>query len=440
MSTEVIYLGLLFLCIVFSAFFSASETAFMSLEQFRVESMLENKVKGALRVSWIKERPEKFLSTILFGNNLVNTAAAALGTTLAVSVWGESRGVAMATAGVTVVLLIFAEVVPKTFSSTHRERVAVSLARPVQLFAFLFAPVVAVLSWIARGFTRLLGGKPLHSAIVRPEDIQSMINVGHKAGTVDKSEAELLSNVFDFGDRPVSEVIVPRLEVISVSKSATLAEFLSIYADHPMSRFPVYEENMDNVVGVISLKDVVMAIARETVTRESPISDLVRPTYFVPETKSISDLFHEMRDKNYRMSVVIDEYGGTAGIVTLSGLMEEIVGPVGDELSAAEKDYEHINEYTFQVDGGMRVEELNSELGVEIPEGDYETIAGFILHKLGRFPKQGQQIKFGNLKIVVTKMKGMKIEEVLIAKEKTPVVKMNGEQESSGNSGKKAPK
>ena len=440
MSTEVIYLGLLFVCIAFSAFFSASETAFMSLEQFRVESMLENKVKGASRVSWIKARPEKFLSTILFGNNLVNTAAAALGTTLAVSVWGESRGVAIATAGVTVMLLIFAEVVPKTFSSTHRERVSILLSRPVQLFAVLFAPVVAVLSWIARGFTRLLGGKPLHSAIVRPEDIQSMINVGHRAGTVDKTEAQLLSNVFDFGDRPVSEVVVPRPEVISVPKGATLAEFLAVYAENPMSRSPVYEENMDNVVGVISLKDVVMAIARETVNRESPIADLVRPTYFVPETKSISDLFHEMRDKNYRMSVVIDEYGGTSGIVTLSGLMEEIVGPVGDELSAAEKEYEPINEYTFQVDGGMRIDELKSELGIEIPEGDYETIAGFILHKMGRFPKQGQHIKHEGLKIVVTKMKGMKIEEVLIAKEKAPAAKNNGRQPPADGASRKTPK
>jgi putative hemolysin len=185
-----------------------------------------------------------------------------------------------------------------------------------------------------------------------------------------------------------------------------------------MSRFPVYEENMDNVVGILSIKDVLMALGKGTITSDSPIDELIRPAYFAPETKRISELFTEMRDKNYRMSIIVDEYGGTAGIVSLSRLMEEIVGPVGDELAAAEKEYETINEYTFQVDGSMRIEEANQELGLELPEGDYETVAGFVLHLLGRIPKQGQQLKYKDLKIVITKMKGLKIEEILLTKGK----------------------
>ena len=417
MSLEAVYLLILVICLFFSAFFSSAETAFISLEGFRVQHMVETKVKGAGRVARMLQRPERFLSTILLGNNLVNTAAAALGTVLAVSVW-EEQGVLIATFGMAFIILIFAETVPKTLATRHAEKVAILFVRPVEVISLIFSPIVVVVQWLASGMTRLVGGKPIPRSLVSDEEIRTMITLGHKEGSVEKSEAELLHAVFDFGDRPVSEVLVPRLEIVGVEKGTTLSEFLALYSKSPISRYPVYEENMDNVVGILSTKDVLMALARGTINKESPIDDLIRPAYFTPETKRISELFTEMRDKNFRMSVVVDEYGGTAGIVSISGLMEEIVGPVGDELAAAEKDYEPINEYTFQVDGGMRIEEANEEMVLELPEGDYETVAGFILHLLGYIPKQGKQLRYKGLKIVITKMKGKKIEEILLTKEK----------------------
>ena len=162
-----------------------------------------------------------------------------------------------------------------------------------------------------------------------------------------------------------------------------------------------------------------MALAKGTMNSESAIDDLIRPTYFAPETKRINELFTEMRDKNYRMAVIVDEYGGTAGVVSLSRLVEEIVGPVGDEFAEAEKEYEAINEYTFQIDGGMRIEEANEEMELELPEGDYETVAGFVLHLLGRIPRQGEQLRYKGLKLVITKMRGVKIEEILLTKERS---------------------
>jgi putative hemolysin len=314
--------------------------------------------------------------------------------------------------------LIFAETVPKTFANRHAEKLALLFVRPVEIISWIFSPVVAILSWLASGVTKLIGGKPVSKSLVSDEEIRTMITVGHKEGTVEEAEAELLNAVFEFGDSPVSEVLVPRPEVVGIEKGKKLVEFLALYAESPMSRFPVYEENMDNVTGVISIKDVLMALAKGTATGDSPIDELIRPAYFTPETKRISDLFAEMKDKNYRMAIVVDEYGGTAGIVSLSRLMEEIVGPVGDEFAAAEKEYEPIDEYTFQVDGGMRIEDANEELGLELPEGDYETVAGLVLHLLGRIPKQGKQLKYHGLKMVVTKMKGHKIEEILMTKEK----------------------
>jgi len=430
-ATVYLYLSILIGCIIVYTFFNIAETALISLERYRLQTLVDEKVKGAQCVANLLERPERLLSTLLTGQNLMSTAAVSLGTVLAVSFWGEGRGVVWATVILTITLLIFSEATPKTIAVHYREQLSLAVGRPVKYLSWLFAPIVTVLGWVVNIFFRILGSKHQPVASVRPEDIESMIAAGHRAGTVEKTEAQLLSNVFDFGDRPVKEVIVPRPEVISVPKEATLADVLATYAQNPVSRFPVYEENMDNVVGILSIKDILMSVAKDGLSPEMPIDDLIRPAYFAPDNKRVSDLFQEMRDKNFRMSVIVDEYGGTAGVVSLSRLMEEVVGAVGDEFSAAEKEFESINENTFQVDGGMHISEVNDELHLALPDGDYETIAGFILQLLGRFPKRGQQIKYNNLKMIVTKMKGLKIEEVLITKEKNVPLLNKKENESS---------
>ncbi len=417
MSTETLYLVLIIVFLLLSVFFSSSEAAFISLQRIRVKHMVNTDVKGADRVARLIKRPERLLSTILLGNNLVGIAAAALATVLAVSIWGE-RGIIIATVGVTIVFLIFGEATPKIIATHHAERLSLLFARPIEVISWLFTPFVIVLSWIASRFSKLVGGTPVPMSLVSEEEIRTMISVGHKEGTVETEEAEMLHNVFDFGNRPVREVMVPRPEVICIEQGSRVADFLGLYAESPLSRFPVYQENMDNVVGILSVKDMLMALAKGTINDQSVIDELVRPAYFAPETKQISELFAEMRDKNYRMCVVVDEFGGTAGIVSLSRLVEEIVGPVGDELAAAEKEYEVIDEYTFQIDGSMRIEEVNEEMELRLPDGDYETVAGFVLDLLGHIPKQGEQLRYKGLKLVITKMRGVKIEEILLTKEK----------------------
>jgi putative hemolysin len=418
-STIELYLVLFILCLLLSAFFSSAETAFISLQRIRMRHLVENNVRGARRVARMIERPEKLLSTILLGNNFVNVAAAALGTAIAIELWGE-RGILFAAIGVTVLLLVFAETTPKTLATRHAERLSLLFARPIELIAWLFTPFVIVLSWIASGVARLIGGEPVARSLASEEEIRTMISVGHKEGTVEEAEAEMLHKVFEFGDRPVREVMIPRLDVISIEQGSRLSDFLTLYAEFPLSRFPVYQENMDNVVGILSVKDVLMAQAKGTVTARSLIDEMVRPAYFAPETKRINELFGEMRDNNFRMCVVVDEFGGTAGIVSLSRLVEEIVGPVGDELSQIEKEYEVINEYTFQIDGSMRIEEVNEEMELELPEGDYETVAGFVLHLLGHIPRTNEQLKYKDMKLVITEMKGLKIEKILLTREKRP--------------------
>ena len=415
---ETVYLVIFIVCLLLSAFFSGAETAFTALQRIRVEHLVSTKVPGAARIARMMRHPEKLLSAILTGNNLVNTAAAVLATVLAVSLWGE-QGILIATIGVTIILLIFCETTPKIIAAHNAERTAIRLARPVEVAQVVFTPAVLALSSIASRLSKMAGGEPVFRSLVSEEEIRTMISVGHKEGTVEEAEAEMLHNVFDFGARPVREVMVPRPEVVAIEKGSTVADFLALYAESPLSRFPVYEENMDNVVGILSIKDVLMALAKGTIDNQSVIDDLIRPSYFTPETKRINELFAEMRDNNYRMAVIVDEYGGTAGVVSLSRLVEEIVGQVGDELASVEKEYEAINEYTFQIDGSMRIEEANEEMELELPEGeDYETVAGFILNLLGHIPRRGEQLKYKGLKIVITKMRGLKIEEVLLTKEK----------------------
>lgn len=415
---DTLYVVLFVICLFLSAFFSSSETAFISLQKVRVQHLIDKKTRGARLISRMIDKPEKLLSTILLGNNFVNTAAAALATALAIKFWPE-HGVLISTIVVTVILLIFCETTPKTIATRHAERLSLTFAGPIRTLAWLLTPFVVALSWIANGFSKMLGGAPASKSLASEEEIRTMISMGHKEGTVEEEEAEMLHKVFEFGNRPVLEVMVPRTEVIWVTKGTKVSDFLKLYAENPLSRFPVYEENVDNIVGILAVKDILMAQAKGQLNDKSTIDDLIRPTYFAPETKRVSELFAEMRDKNFRMTVVIDEFGGTAGIVSLSGLMEEIVGPVGDELAAIEKDYETINEYTFEVDGGMRVEEANEEMSLSIPEGDdYETVAGFVLDLLGHIPKQGEQLKYKNFKIVITEMRGMKIEKIRLIKEK----------------------
>jgi putative hemolysin len=415
---ELLYLILLIVCVALTAFFCSSETAFLSLQKVRLEHMASTGVKGARNVSRMIEHPEKLLAVVLLGINLANTAAAALGTMLAVSIWGE-EGIIYATIGITFIILIFAETTPKTFAAQHAERMAILYARPLGLVAWLLTPFVAALSWISSGLARTMGGAPVPRSLASAEDIRTMISVGRKEGTVEAHEAKLLHKVFEFGDRPVREVMVPRLEVVAIEQGSKLSDLLSLYAQKPMSRFPVSKENMENIVGILSMKDVLMALARGTISDESIIDDLIRPAYFAPESKHIDELFAEMRDENYRMCVVVDEYGGTAGVVSLTRLVEEIVGEVGDELAGVEKDFEIINEYTFQIDGSMRIDEANEEMELELPEGeDYETVAGFILSLLGHIPRQNEQLRYRGMKIVITEMRGLKIEKILLTKEK----------------------
>ncbi|MBI4295093.1 MAG: HlyC/CorC family transporter [Chloroflexi bacterium] len=416
-SIQLLYLILIFVCLVFSAFFSSSETAFISLQRLRLKHLMTSGVAGANRVAKVLEKPERLLSTILLGNNLVNTAAATLGTLLAVALWGEARGALIAAFGMTALLLVLGEVSPKVWATQHSERLALLYVRPLEAISSLFRPFVAALSWISKGVTRLTGGTPAVRSLVSEEEIRTMISVGQEEGAVEETEAEMMHKVLEFGDRLVRETMVPRPHVTWIEKGTRLNDFLAVYAQSPHSRFPVFEESTDNVVGILSIKDVLMAQANSSIDRDSPLDSLIRPAYFVPETKRMSELLAEMQATANRMAIVVDEFGGIDGVVTLEQLVESIVGSLHDEMAGKLQEFKAIDERTFELDGSMRVEEANQELELGLPDGDYETIAGFMLSQMGHIPIRGEQLKYNRLRLIVTEMHGMRIAKIRITKE-----------------------
>ena len=404
--------GLLALCLILSAFFSASETAFSALPKARLLHLQRTGRTGAGRVSGLIQRPERFLATVLLSNNLVNTAAAALFTVIVVDLIGNpSVSVLVSTIGVTLVLLIFCETLPKTIAWHRSEMVAFAVSRPLYVVGLALAPAVTVL----QGFTTVVKrtvGITDSSQHVGEEEIRTLIAAGAQTGTVEADEAELLEKVFRFGDRQMREVITPRPEIIWLEKGSTLSEFLEIYRTSSHTRFPVFESSKENVVGILSVKDVLSGLSSGQISPDSDVTSLLREAYIVPETKSVSDTFAEMRQARHTVALTFDEFGGIAGLATTKQLLEVIVGQVGDEGPVPEETVTHLGGDSYLVDAAVGISEINEELGLDIPEGDYQTLAGFILAQLGRIPENDDVVEYRDLSIIVKAMDGVRIDEV----------------------------
>ena len=405
-------LVLIGVCLVLSAFFSASETAFISLSRVRLMHLVNIGRPRAAQVSQLVERPERLLATVLLSNNLVNTAAAALATALVISlIDNPDLAVLAATIGITLLLLVFGETVPKTLAWSRAEGVAFAVAPPLALVGWVLSPAARLLQWVSQLVSRVFGITAIHSQLTE-EEIRTMISVGAQAGAVEPTEAELLEKVFHFGDRQVQEIMTPRIEIVWVQRDTTLEEFLKIYGENSHTRFPVYQGDMENVVGIISVKYLLQAMAQEGLRPESRVADIQRPALFVPETKLVGQLFSELSQAGQQMAIVIDQYGGVAGLVTLKQLVEVIVGPSGEEGEPAREEFAAIGENAYQVDAGMGIQEANAELGLDLPEGNYQTLAGFILERLGHIPQEGEHLYYENLRLEVTEMRRLKIEQV----------------------------
>ena len=407
-------LALLALCLALSAFFSSSETAFIALPRARLLHLISIGRRNAKLVERLVSRPERLLATVLLSNNLVNTAAAALGTAVALNViQNEGLAVMVSTVGVTLLLLIFSETLPKTVAWNRSETLAFAYARPLTLAEFVLSPGVRVLQAITNAFTRIMGITNSTNEVSEGE-IRTLIEVGAQTGAVEQTEAELLNKVFRFGDQKVQEIMTPRPEIVWVEQGTTLQAFLALYAQHNHTRFPVYSGDTENVVGVLSNKDVLLALGRGEMELDDSVTELVREAYFVPETKMVADTFSEMQQGGYGLVLTVDEFGGIAGLITLKQGLSVIVGQVEEERDEdVPREYSEIDEDTYRINAGMTILIANDQLKLDLPEGDYQTVAGFILDQLGYIPEAGEILEYGNLKFTVRSMNGVRIEEVL---------------------------
>jgi putative hemolysin len=416
--------------IALNGLFAMAEIAVVSARRIRLQQYAERGDEGAAAAIALAEEPTRFLSTVQVGITLIGILAGAFGGTQiaerlapALEDAGLHRGVADALSFILVVVVItylsilFGELIPKRIGLSNPERIASRITRPMAFVARLASPLVTFLGVSSNIVLRALGIEKREEASVTEEDIRVLIGMSAESGTVAEEEAELLDRVFHFGDRQVHEVMIPRTEAVWLEQGVSVRDFYRVYAASPHSRFPVFNDSPDKVIGVLGIKDVLYALSTGRIQPDSAIDGLLRPAYFIPETKAVGELFREMQANRTQMAVAVDEFGGTAGIVTLEQLLEEMVGPVSDELRPPEVEIRPIDESTLQVDGGLSVEEAREELGIAIPEGPYDTIAGFVLSRLGHIPSEGEQVPGDDYSITVAEMRGPKIELLRVTKD-----------------------
>ena len=410
-----IFLGL-------SGFFSSSEAAFLSIQKTRLSHLVNTNVPGAQKVADMIANTDRLLSTILLGNNLVNVAFTAIVTTLCVSVLGEGiLSIIAATLVGTLLLLVLGEIIPKSVAVKSAERITLIYARPLKMVEFCLFPIVLSLQWLSNRTQSVFGPNKSTEETVTEGEILSMIDIGEAEGIVEPSEAEMLENVFRFGDRQAREVMTPRTEIVSIERTATLQDFLNIYSANSHTRFPVYKESRENIIGIISVKDVLRVLSTRGINSGDSVADIVRDAHFVPETVPVANLFEELRKAGHQMAICLDEYGGIAGLVTVKRLTEVVVGPVGEEGETPEEEYANIRPNVYQIEGGMSIDEVNSELGLDLPYGEYETIAGFVLSHIGEIPEIGNEFDYSNLSFRILEMDRLRINSILITKKPTPI-------------------
>jgi putative hemolysin len=401
------YLAILAGLIFLSAFFSGSETALLSLDTMRIKYLVHKKRRGAQRLEAIRQQPDQLLSAILVGNNLVNIAASVFATTFFVQLYGD-RGELLTILILTPVILILAEICPKTFAASNPERVSFWVVRPIQTVMLLLTPVIWTVTGLARMMIRF-SGKEAERGLISEDEIRAMISFGEATGVVGREKRRMLHGVFDLSQIRARDIMIPRTEVVGIEVSTSFAEVLQIAQQARHSRFPVYEGSLDDVVGVIHSKDILNFVNRPG---EFSLRALARPPYFVPESKRLNTLLQSFRQKRIHLAMVIDEYGGVEGIVTLEDIVEEIVGDIRDEYDVEEVLIREISFDRFLVDGSVSLRIINQKFGLQLSEEHATTLAGFLLHCLGAIPRQGDTCTAQGVTFIVRRVVARRIEEI----------------------------
>lgn len=404
---------LLVILLVLSGFFSMSETALMSLSKIRIRHMVEEGVKGSKLVEKLIEDPNRLLGAILIGNNIVNIGASAIATSLAVKIFnGSESAVAVATAIMTVLVLIFGEITPKSIAKQKSEQVALKVSKPVQFCVAIFKPFVAMFTAISSVFIKLFGGDPKATEpFITEEELKTMVGVSEEEGVLEDVEKEMIFNVFDFADLQVKDVMVQRVDVTAVDVNDGYEDILKVIKEDQFSRIPVYDDTIDDIVGVLNVKDLIIADKRDC---KFKVTDYMREPLYTFEFKKITELFNEMKKSRNHMAVVLDEYGGTVGIVTIEDVVEEIVGDIEDEYDKEREMIEVIKEDEYIVEGSARLDDISDLIGVNMESEEFDSVGGLVIGELGRIPEAQEEVTIGKIRFVVEEVEKNRIMKVRI--------------------------
>ena len=410
-SSAVIQIVILIFLLGLSAFFSSAETSLTTINKIRIRSLAEEGNKRAKMTLKITDNSAKMLSAILIGNNIVNLSASALTTSIAYSFGGSA--VAFATGIITVLILIFGEITPKTVATIHSDTLALLYAYPIHFIMTITAPISFVVNILSHGILFLLRVDPNGKANTMTEtELRTIVDVNHEDGVIESEEKEMIYNVFDLGDAKAKDVMVPRVHVTFADVESSYEELLDIFREDKFTRLPVYEETTDNVIGTINMKDLLLFDN----TKEFHVRDILREAYFTYEYKSISELLVEMREASLNIAIVLDEYGETAGLITLEDILEEIVGEIRDEYDENEEEFlKEINQEEFVVEGSMNLDDLNDRLELNLESEDYDSLGGFIIERLDRLPEEGDELTTEDgIRMVVDSLDKNRVEKVHI--------------------------
>lgn len=395
-----------------SAFFSSAETALTTVNRMRVRTLAEAGDKRAITLTKVIEEPGKMLSTILVGNNIVNLSASSLMTTLTMQMFGN-KAVGVATGILTLLILVFGEISPKTLATIHSERLALRYAGTIRVMMTLFTPVIFCINQLSLGFLFLLRVDPnKKQEAITEDELRTIVEVSHEEGVIETEEKKMINNVFDFGDSVAKDVMVPRIDMVMVDVNTTFEELMETFRREKFTRFPVYEDTTDNVIGIINVKDILLA---EHKTEEKPfaIRDFLRQPLYTYEYKNTAELMVELRKTFNNIIIVLDEYGATAGMVTLEDMLEEIVGEIRDEYDEDEEDaVKMIAADEYVISGSTKLDDLNSWLDLKLESEDYDSIGGLVIGLLDHLPEAGEEVNHEGLRLVVDRVEKNRIEKI----------------------------
>lgn len=417
-----IELLILVVLILLSAFFSLSETAIISVSRIKIKHFKDQKIRGSRALSRLRENPSKLLGTVLIGNNIVNICASSLVTTMIIlhmekiGLGHLGYAVGIATGIMTFLILIFGEIIPKTIALKNADRIALNTAPTIDILSSILQPLIQILTAISLPFIKIFRASvPDKGPFLSKEEIKMLLAVSEEEGTIEEEEREMISSIFEFGSTVAREVITPRPDMVAIEVNEPVVKAVSLMTESGHSRIPVYEGSIDNILGVIYAKELlkIAGACPPNVT----LRDFMRPLLFIPESKKVNELLHQMQAARTHIAVIVDEYGTTVGLITIEDLMEEIVGEIHDEFEKKEeKSIVQIDKNIWEVDARMGTFDVNKKLEVNIPEGEYDTISGFVFSLLGKVPVVGDTVSFDDITISIERIHKRRITRVKIIK------------------------